>query len=272
MSKLDLTILKPNNAPWQLMFTLSNDFFRRYDRFTIEVRHGNEPLDIYSTTAGSIKRYKIYLNERASTISYCTAYNTGVRNLETIIAFYYQNDIIHQEIISSTIDYVDTTSVPKIRAISLDVTELDVLKIDKICKNEVAGFQVKLEVSSDIRVDVSNVDDVYLVFGDTASSVISCSDLIFSVEAGTSYVNIPKEIVWMNYKNYNVDLLGCHELVKLDCLDYIYHKILASNTIHISDCIKKRTMNLSHFRTPTGSKFSDKWEINNYSQLPCQKP
>ena len=270
MSKVNLSVLKPNNAPWQLMFTLSNDFYRRYDRFTIEVRHGNTVIYMLSTTEGSIKGHRVYVDGRLNTVSYCTSYDTSVKDIETIIVFYYQNDIVQQEILLSRIDYIDNSTSPKIRTIMPEITELNILDIGSLCKDETAAFKVKLEVLSDIRVDVTDANDVYMAFGDK-SSVISASDLIFPVEASVSHISIPKEIVWMNYSLYSGDSLGCYELVKMDCLDHVYHKVPASNFIRLSDCIAKKDVNLSHFRTPISTRFGDTWEINQKSQLPCNK-
>lgn len=268
MSKIDLTILKPSNDPWQLVFTLSKDFYRRYDRCTVEVRHRNTPLDILSTTEGSIRGYKIYVDNRVSTMLYCTAYDTSVTDIETILVFYYQDNIVHQEIISSKIEYVDPANISRIREIILDMHEMNISNIDELCKKEVASFQVKLQASPSIGIDTTEANDVYMVFGDT-SSIINSADLIFSVESNISRISIPSEIIWMNHKNYSGNTLGCCELVKLSNLN-VYYKIPASNTIRISDCVGKNETILSHFRTPIKTKFGSGWGINENSHLPCR--
>ena len=56
---------------------------------------------------------------------------------------------------------------------------------------------------------------------------------------------------------------------KLDNIDHMYHKLLASNTIRLSDCIQKTKSDLLTFRTPTGARFGKKWQISETSHLPC---
>ena len=83
-----------------------------------------------------------------------------MKNLETTVAYYYNNEIVHQEIMLSTMDLREKIS-PSVRIVVTNAVTLELSDIDRICRNEQSQVKVNLEAHAGTHTTVYSLYQIH---------------------------------------------------------------------------------------------------------------
>jgi len=250
------TLMKVDDS-WQIKVNLSIK-----SASEISFYDNMEPIEILSASDGFIQDDILIMSKGVRYLEVVLDHVHNIRNIECIINGRHNGE---QEVVMLSVPSVDSMShtVPEIKTVK-SIESPDGVKI--FYKPE---WRVNLSVVGDLRVAVVDSGvDIFAAVGD-ASKISSASDFVFPVNKYCNHIIVPKEIIWMMYKEYNGHKLGCYELVKLAHRPNILYKVPISNNLDFADLPQKIPVQLRFFRCPTGTSFDPShWFINENSNLP----
>ncbi len=246
-----------------------------YESASIAFMHDHAPMDIYWSSAGSVRGRKIHI----STDSHVDINLEHIHNMESfecLISYLQGEDLLFYETLVIHID----------KSPSIDYEQADIAVVSsskgnfenklRIFKNQVlrqaSPWKIYLSVVNNIIVSVNTHGNkkIFVSFGELNAEVAS-SDFIFCIEPRKHKTIIPKEVFWSKYDVYapNARLCIC-QLVKADfhSVDNMYYKTAISNIVPMSSFSKRKKTDLRNFRSPIGRQLYKYWMIDKNSNLP----
>ncbi|KKN56078.1 hypothetical protein LCGC14_0575920 [marine sediment metagenome] len=254
MSKVQ-TQLQRTRSFWKIKLSVRELYAGNYDSLTIQFRDNNgNILEVLQTSSGSILEDRVTIDKKISEIEIDILHKDNLRQIEGVLAYFKQGNIIHCETTS--------TLIPAIPVMSKNIFEIKTSNIKGISK-----WKVEIKVKDDIILSIvtAGPSPTLMVFGDS-SQTLSHTDVIYSVYPTIDTIIIPKELIWYKYNDYVTTELGCYELIRPDChkIENLYYKIPSSELVDVSRLPKPVKQELSNFRTPVGGAFNpEEWSIGN---------
>jgi len=241
--RVDSKILKSNNDKYVVI--VIKEVSDKCDKFMIRF---DENVEIISSSSGYIKSGVLVVTEPVREIE--VVISTPIHIIKTSVSLTsYLGTQIKTESLDIILPAMKTQHKSNIiRNISINLPSYK--DTDQYLKTaNLSSWTLNLSINENIYIDITKTDDresIYVCFGDM-SSIISSGDLVFVLNKDYPVI-IPKEIPWIKHKEYKGYILGCFEIVSLDCdpINNIFYKVPISNALNTSDLSSKNSIDLNN--------------------------
>lgn len=274
MSRVNALLSRTNDRRI-LCVTVAID--RHSDYATIQVLQNDQPIEIFSTTHGSIQDNRVRIPQpgKAGEILLTVEYPHG--DSECLISYFDGDEFMESETFPIVVSPCKSIEEKNISVMTINTApETFITRMNRFY-NELnrskSPWNIGLSCDDDIVLNIKSQGDKKTVvsFGEDSKEIIA-SDYTFTMFPDISPIILPKEVFWKKYSQYQANAnLGIYELVNPGFISSpnIFYKVRISNLVQLSSFARKKEAHIGDFLNPLGTHFDDSWTIGE-AELPVR--